>query len=427
MRFYKPLRWFLWIAVVGSAAQGRCEEDKPLNDGSQVAERILDQTRTINAIDFGMTSGSPADQSSALARALRHAAENPQIDTVHIPEGTYYFAQPICPEPGVNLVGAGIGKTILERRNSAVYLVQGKHFNGRGATIAHLTLRNRDRTLLLQHVNHLRFIQTEFSGGIVRFEDCSKITLDDNVFNDNHGKSAYASSQCADMQIVFNTFHSVEHGSINLSGHKNCYVAWNLVTSPTLIDSGYAGIRLPNRAHGNVVEHNLIVNHGRGVFVLSSSENNVIRDNIIQDTKQQGVLIQSSRNDLQQNTIIDAGDEAIYVVDASAESSPTPSVANENRVRDNRIYDTRHHGDSRFVGLKILSQRNAIVGNTVSGEFGRQFKSIPSESQNEDRDNTYVDKVERVDLERWFQTRNRLAGQPRQTTEEQQHERDAQR
>jgi parallel beta-helix repeat protein len=104
------------------------------------------------------------------------------------------------------------------------------------------------------------------------------------------------------------------------------------ITASKLIDSGYAGIRLPNGARNNVVENNFIQNHGRGLFILSSSENNIVRNNTVKSTTYQGVLIQSSNNLLEKNTIIDAGMEAIYVTDANAENSPTPSVANGNRI-----------------------------------------------------------------------------------------------
>jgi parallel beta-helix repeat protein len=156
-----------------------------------------------------------------------------------------------------------------------------------------------------------------------------------------------------------------------------------------LIDSGYAGIRLPNSAKSNIVENNFIENHGRGLFILSSSEDNIVRNNTVKNTSYQGVFIQSSGNVLEGNTIIDAGDEAIYVVNADAKSSPTPSIADNNRILGNVIYDTRKHDADRFIGLKILSRNNIVKGNRVSMTYGRKFKDVKADAGNQDIDNVY--------------------------------------
>ena len=125
-----------------------------------------------------------------------------------------------------------------------------------------------------------------------------------------------------------------------------------------LIDSGYAGIRLPNGATGNRIENNVIENHGRGLFVLSSSEGNHLRNNTESNTTYQGGLIQSCGNHLEGNTIVDAGDEAIHVVHAVAASTPTPSIANNNTILWNVIRDTQKHAPSRFIGLHISTSGN---------------------------------------------------------------------
>jgi hypothetical protein len=88
--------------------------------------------------------------------------------------------------------------------------------------------------------------------------------------------------------------------------------------------------------------------------------------------------------------IIDAGMEAIYVTNANAENSPTPSVANDNRILENIIYDTKSLRSSRCIGLKIGSRANLIKGNRVSMNHGRDFKSIRLDSGNEDENNLYV-------------------------------------
>ena len=377
--------------------------------------RAFIKSRSLNAIEFGLTAGVTSDQSTKLAKAIQHASESGEVDTVYIPEGDYFFANPIRLRPGVNLIGDAAGKTVLESNDNSDYLLKAKNLDCRKAIVANLTLRNPDRTLLMLEVSNLQFSHVEFSGGIVRFEKCSGITLDGNVFNENRGKSAYASSECDNVRIVNNAFNSVEDGSINLSGHKNCYVASNYITSSTPIDSGYAGIRLPNGAKNNTVENNFIENHGRGIFILSSSENNIVRNNVVKHTTRQGVFIQSSNNLIERNTIIDAGCEAIYVIDGGGKSSPNPSIADGNGILRNVIYDTREHEASRFVGLRIASRNNIINGNKVSSDHGRNFKAIRADAGNQDLDNVYIQKIDRDDVEKWTRARNKIrTSTPRQ-------------
>ena len=348
------------------------------------------QSRSINARDYGLIPGSSMDQSSMLARAIKYACGNKEVDYVYVSEGTYQFTQSIWLKAGVSLIGAGPGKTVFIGKNPKAYLIRAKRVDFGDAVIANMTVSNSERALLITNSCNLSFQNVEFKGGMVRFEKSENVTFEGNIFNDNLGKGGYAGSGCKNVRIVKNTFNSIENGSINLSGHQNCYVANNHITASKLIDSGYAGIRLPNGARNNVVENNFIQNHGRGLFILSSSENNIVRNNTVKSTMYQGVLIQSSNNLLEKNTIIDAGMEAIYVTDANAENSPTPSVANGNRILDNIIYDTKSLRPSRCIGLKIGSRENLIKGNRVSMNHGRDFKSIRLDSGNEDVNNFYI-------------------------------------
>ena len=348
------------------------------------------RSRSINARDYGLISGSSMDQSSMLTRAIKYASENKEVDCVYVPEGTYQFTQSIWLKAGVSLIGAGPGKTVFTGKNPKAFLIRAKRVDFGDAVIANMTVSNSERALLITDSCNLSFQNVEFKGGMVRFEKSENVTFEGNIFNDNLGKGGYAGSGCKNFRIVKNTFNSIENGSINLSGHQNSYVANNHITASKLIDSGYAGIRLPNGARNNVVENNFIQNHGRGLFILSSSENNIVRNNTVKSTMYQGVLIQSSNNLLEKNTIIDAGMEAIYVTDANAENSPTPSVANGNRILDNIIYDTKSLRSSRCIGLKIGSRENLIKGNRVSMNHGRDFKSIQLDSGNQDVNNLYI-------------------------------------
>ena len=395
-------------ADVGTGGESGRKSATSTVDQWIIKGRKFSRSRSINAIEFGLTAGSTSDQSPALAKAIQHASESSEVDTVYIPEGVYFFANPIRLRSGVNLIGDAAGKTVLERKDNSDYLLKAKHMDFRKAVVANLTLRNPDRTLLMLDVSNLQVSHVEFSGGIVRFEQSSRILLDGNVFNENRGKSAYAGSACENVRIVNNAFNSIEHGSINLSGHRKCYVASNYITSSRPIDSGYAGIRLPNGAKNNTVESNFIENHGRGIFILSSSENNIVRNNVVKHTTREGVFIQSSNNLLEGNTIIDAGCEAIYVVDASGKSSPTPSIAAGNRILRNVIHDTRKHDASSFIGLQIASRNNIVKGNKVSMEHGRKFKVIKTNAGNQDLGNVYSRKAERGDVEKWTRTRDQI-------------------
>ena len=379
----------LFLAVV---FQTLCfaESIQGVGAGEEAHYLEYNRSRSINARDYGLLPGSSMDQSSMLARAIKYASGNNEVDSVYVPEGTYQFTESIWLKAGVSLIGAGPGKTVFIGKNPKAYLMRANRVDFGDSVVANMTVSNLERALLITDSCNLSFQNVEFKGGMVRFEKSENVTFEGNIFNDNLGKGGYAGSSCKNIRIVKNTFNSIENGCINLSGHQNSYVANNHITASKLIDSGYAGIRLPNGARNNVVENNFIQNHGRGLFILSSSENNIVRNNTVNSTIYQGVLIQSSNNLLEKNTIIDAGMEAIYVTDSTAENSPTPSVANGNRILENIIYDTKSLRPSRCVGLKIGSQKNLIQGNRVSMNHGRDFKLIPTDSGNKDLNNLYV-------------------------------------
>ena len=171
-----------------------------------------------------------------------------------------------------------------------------------------------------------------------------------------------------------------------MSRHQNSYVAYNYIYSDTNIDSGYAGIRLPNSAHNNVVEHNEIIRMGRGIFVLSGSENNLVQHNRVEKATSQGIFVESSNNIVRGNTIQDAGAEAIYVNDSSS------SKAHHNMIEANHVFDTYRivnpDPKRQVIGLRIYGQGNTVRDNTVDGAFGRLFKNISA--GNNDEGNQYV-------------------------------------
>lgn len=350
----------------------------------------VDLGKSMNAGEAGLVPDSAEDQSSKLASLMAAVAADPDQDTVYVPEGRYYIAKAIGLRPGVNLIGDGMDRTVFYRDDAENYLVRpGAHGDFKKALIANLSFRNTQRTLLMSNVQHLRFNNVEFEGGIVRFEKASHVSLEGCFFNRNRGKGGYASSSCSNMRLVHNRFLSIENGSINLSGHKKSYVAYNHITADKLIDSGYAGIRLPNTASNNLIEHNYIENHGRGLFVLTYSSHNILRHNTVKSTKYQGVLVQSPHNRIEHNMIIDAGLAAIRVSDAHYDGEHPSSIANGNRVLHNLVADTRDADSDAQVGLVANSSKTTVVGNIVERRFGRSFMKFQNGDGNTKEDNVY--------------------------------------
>ncbi|WP_111642723.1 right-handed parallel beta-helix repeat-containing protein [Marinimicrobium alkaliphilum] len=349
-----------------------------------------DLSASLNALEAGVVADDGTDQTDALNAAVDQVYDDQGLDTLYIPEGVYRVAGNLRPRAGVNIVGDGIGKTVLVRNNPDGYLVAAARDRDLAdVVIAKLSLHNPVRTVLLQNVSNLAFREVEFHGGLVRFEGSSYVTIDSSLFLENQASAAYSSDQCEHMTLTNNTFNSIVDGSINLSRHSHSYVANNTITADHVIQSGYAGIRLPNNAHNNLVENNTITNHGRGLFVLSSSTHNTLRNNVVDTTAYQGVFIEASDNVFEGNTVINAGDEAFLVQDAVAESSPTPSIADRNVIRDNIIEDTRAMGGERNYGLRIYGDNNTVTGNSVSTEFGRICKDIGA--TNTESDNVCVE------------------------------------
>ena len=239
------------------------ESIQSIGSGEESHYLEFNRSRSINARDYGLLSGSSMDQSSILAQVMKYASEDKEIDSVYVPEGVYEFTQSIWLKAAVSLIGAGPGKTVFIGKNRKSYLLRAKRVDFGDAVIANMTISNLERALIITNSRNLSFKSVEFKGGMVRFEKSENITFEGNIFNDNLGKGGYAGSGCKNIRIVQNTFNSIENGSINLSGHENSYIANNHITASKLIDSGYAGIRLPNGARNNVVENNFIQNHGR--------------------------------------------------------------------------------------------------------------------------------------------------------------------
>jgi len=121
---------------------------------------------------------------------------------------------------------------------------------------------------------------------------------------------------------------------------------------------------------------------------------------VIKNSTRQGVLIQSSRNILQGNAIIDSQQQAVYVVNANSASSPTPSVANENQILQNKIYHSRI-GSGNSIGIQVVSSNNVIHDNQVMKQLGPQPIKIDSNKGNQHNNNRLLLQIDKSDAKNW--------------------------
>jgi len=332
--------------------------------------------KVVDVTDYGAESGKQECQAAAFDSAMEDVYENGG-GTVKVPAGEYYFVKSIRFYKGVNLIGEGIGKSVLRRNDGTSYFLNRTTGSNMNIEVSKLTFTNPGRLLLLSGVSNMTFTQVEFVNGLVRFEESSHITIDSSRFKDSDTeRGAYASNVADNMTLTNNEIINPTGGGFNLSRHDDSYVAHNTIRSEQRIYSGYAGIRLPNGASNNTVEDNTIIRTGRGIFVLSGSDHNTVRNNEVYDTGHQGIFVQSPHNIIADNFIKNIGEESIYV-----------GVTTGNLVENNQITDSRHHGGDRYIGLKIYGQDNEVIDNTVSSEYNRNFKEISD--GNTDRGNIY--------------------------------------
>lgn len=323
----------------------------------------------VNVRWYGAKGDGANDDTLALVKALRYFTDHRdgEFGTVVVPQGTYLVSAQLTVLPNVNIIGEGMGVSVIKYGNESSYLFVCNP-GEQNVSFADLTLINPQRLILFKDASDVAFRNVEFIGGIVRIETGSNILIADCRFFDNLGKSAYASDNVDNAILIGNTVINPEQGGFNLSGHRNSYAANNTVISDERIQSGYAGIRLPNSAENNLIENNTIIGTDRGIFVLTSSENNTIRNNIIKETRLQGIFVESSFNQIYGNTIVDTWGESIYVNNSSV------SQAHGNIIMDNTILDTEEPPTkNRFAALKVYGSSNQVLYNVVSGAWGRNF------------------------------------------------------
>jgi hypothetical protein len=135
---------FLSVMFLTLVFQALCFAESIQGDGSGEGAHYLEynQSRSINARDYGLIPDSSIDQSSMLARAIKYASENKEIDSVYVPEGIYQFTQSIWLKAGVSLIGTGPGKTVFTGQNPKAFLIRAKRVDFGDAVIANMTVSN---------------------------------------------------------------------------------------------------------------------------------------------------------------------------------------------------------------------------------------------------------------------------------------------
>lgn len=284
---------------------------------------------TVNARDFGMNPGVEASQTAALHDAMRYFYDRGVEGTVYIPAGTYSINEAVRFHAGVNIIGDGAGQTILKKTGTSNNYVVGNPIMPTGsnilnATISQLTIdgdRANRANLGLGQIGGMN-IDADVSDLIIENVEVRDVTiglllrrLKNSTIQHNHidqtsghamafGSESHAIGDVHSNTITGNLITNSTGGSgINLSRVTHSLVTFNQVINADQQNDSYGGIRIPNDGAYNTVEHNVIENYPRGIFVLSGANNNTIRNNTVIDSRIHGVLIQANNNTLSDNVI----------------------------------------------------------------------------------------------------------------------------
>jgi parallel beta-helix repeat protein len=317
--------------------------------------RIAEQGK-VNVRWYGAKGDAVHDDSPAVAAAPVYFYSRKTHGTVVVPAGTYYVAEHFPLYPKVDVVGDGIGRTIVQRRDSTNYLIAGGAGGSMEMSVSHITFDNPQRVMLYRNRSNVTFRDAEFLNGMIRFEDSSYITIDRCTFRDNVGKAAYASSNCDYVTITNSVIRNTAYGGLNLSGHTHSLVANNMIVKDAIAPGvpGYGGIRLPNSAQFNTVSGNVVRNFPRGIFVLSGSSYNTVVANIVDSAASQGMLIESDRNVISQNVVVNPGAECIRLSGASG-----------CVVSGNQLSTTQP--TSPALSVTMVAENNQLLNNLIDG------------------------------------------------------------
>lgn len=337
----------------------------------------------VNARDFGMTPGVEASQTEALHKAMGYFYDRGVEGTVYIPAGTYSINEAVRFHQGVNLVGDGIGKTVLKKVGTSNNYVVGnpiiKNGNNLNVTVSHLTIDGDRQNRANQGLGQI--------GGMLIDRDVSKLTIEnievrdvtiglllrrlkDSTVRDSiidrssghgiaFGSESHAVGDVRNNLITGNQFTNSTGGSgINLSRATHTTVTHNQLINTAHQSDSYGGIRIPNGGAHNTIEHNVIENYPRGIFVLSGAHNNTITRNTVTNSSIHGVLIQADYNILADNVIQQLNPSL------NIESIIRLAPGSHNQILRNRI-DTFTSYSNPGIRLTGSSNQNIIRDNQI--------------------------------------------------------------
>ncbi|WP_306303208.1 glycosyl hydrolase family 28-related protein [Amphibacillus sediminis] len=267
-------------------------------------------------------------QTEALHAAMRYFYDRGVEGTVYIPAGTYSIDEAVRFHQGVNLIGDGIGETVLKKVGSRNNYVVGNPImrsgNNLNVTVSHLTFDGDRQNRANQGLGQI--------GGMNIDADVSNLTIEnvevrdvtiglllrrlknstvrDSIIDRSSGHGiAFGSESHAVGDVRHNLItgnritNSTGGSGINLSRATYTTVTYNQVINAVQQGDSYGGIRIPNGGAYNTVEHNVVENYPRGIFVLSGAHNNTITRNTVINSRIHGVLIQADHNILSDNVI----------------------------------------------------------------------------------------------------------------------------
>ncbi|WP_246880138.1 RICIN domain-containing protein [Bacillus suaedae] len=359
----------------------------------------------VNARDFGVTANENSSQTADLHAAMRYFYDRGVEGTVYLPAGTYYFDEAIRFHANVNLIGDGMGTTILKKIGSSPNYVVGNpilHSNSTNlnATISDLTFdadrRNRAQQGLGQvggmnidaDVSNLTLDRVEVRdatiGALLRRLKDSEIRNSRFDLTSGHaiafGSESHAVGDVRNNVITNNIITNSTGGSgINLSRATYTTVTNNQVINSVQQADSYGGIRIPNGGEHNTVSNNIVENYPRGIFVLSGAKNNVITDNTVRNSRIHGILIQADGNKIAGNHIQQTNSSL------QPEALIRLAPGNNNEIQYN--YLQTYDGFSN-IGIRVTgtSSSNMINDNII--DTAGTLVSIESGSNNTNNRNS---------------------------------------
>jgi len=380
----------------------------------------------VNARNFGMTPGVEGSQTEALHAAMRYFYDRGVEGTVYIPAGTYAIGEAVRFHQGVNLIGDGMGETVLKKVGTSNNYVVGNPImrsgNNLNATVSHLTFDGDRQNRANQGLGQV--------GGMNIDNDVSNLTIEnvevrdvtiglllrrlkDSTIRDSiidrtsghgiaFGSESHAVGDVRNNVITRNLITNSTGGSgINLSRATHTTVTYNQVINTVHQDDSYGGIRIPNGGAYNTVEHNVIENYPRGIFVLSDAHNNTISRNTVINSRIHGVLIQADHNILSDN-VIQQLDPSLNI-----ESIIRLAPGSHNQILRNKI-DTFSSFSNPGIRLTGSSNQNTMRDNQI--DTSGTAVIIESGSGNTNANNTKVTNPIQFNSQASYELVNRHSG-----------------